>query len=173
MELVEFRDDFLEGVRSRVTNHSLTSDSAFVYEVSDRLSEAEEFQDFIPCQFSGTGLRNRLIRIDGFEFDEADNSLRVLIADFSGDPNLETVTRTRVDQIFGQLRAFVEFCLASGFESIENPDDLDSQVLAFANLIKASKNSISRYRFYLVTDSVMSDRIKDLPEDEIDGVVVE
>ena len=173
MELVEFRDDFLEGVRSRVTNHSLTSDSAFVYEVSDRLSEAEEFQDFIPCQYSGTGLRNRLIRIDGFEFDEADNSLRVLIADFSGDPNLETVTRTRVDQIFSQLRAFVEFCLAGGFESIENPDDLDTQVLAFASLIKASRNSISRYRFYLVTDSVMSDRIKDLPEDEIDGAVVE
>jgi hypothetical protein len=173
MELTEFRDDFLEGVRGRVSNHSITSDSAFVYEVSDRLSEAEEFQDFIPCKYSGTGLRNRTIRVDGFEFDEADNSLRVLIADFSGNSSLETVTRTRVDQIFGQLRGFFEFCFAGGFESIENVDEVDSQVLSFANLVKASKGSISRYRFYLVTDSVMSDRIKDLPEDEIDGVVVE
>jgi len=173
MELNEFRDDFLEGVRARVSDHSLSSDSAFVYEVSDRLSEAEEFQDFIPCQFIGTGIRNKSIRIDGFEFDEADSSLRVLIVDFSGDPNLETVTRTRVDQIFGQLRAFIEFCLAGGFETVEDADNLDSQVRAFASLIKSSKHSISRYRFYLVTDSVMSDRIKDLPEDEIDGVIVE
>ena len=49
MELAEFRDDFLEGVRARVSNHLLTNDSAFVSEISDRLSEAEEFQDFIPC----------------------------------------------------------------------------------------------------------------------------
>ena len=116
MELIEFRQDFLDGVKSRSSDNSLSNDAAFVYEISDRLSEAEEFQDFIPCQYSGTGLRNRLIRIDGFEFDEADNSLRVLIADFYGDSNLETVTRTRVDKIFGQLRAFVEFCLAGGFD---------------------------------------------------------
>ena len=173
MELAEFRDDFLEGVHARVSDKALTRDSAFVYEVSDRLSEAEEFQNFIPCQYSGTGFRNQLIRIDGFEFDDADNSLRVLIADFSDDPNLKTVTRTKVDQIFGQLEAFVKFCLADGFESVKNADELDSQVRAFANLIKASKNSISRYRFYLVTDSVMSDRIKDLQEGEIDKVVVE
>jgi hypothetical protein len=173
MELTEFRDDFLEGVRARVSSHALAGDSAFVYEVSDRLSEAEEFQDFIPCKYSGTGLRNRKIRVDGFEFDEADNSLRVLIAEFSGDSNLETITRSRVDQIFGKLKAFFEFCFDGGFDSVDNFDDVDSQVLAFANLAKASRTSISRFRFYLVTDSVMSDRIKDLPEDEIDGVVVE
>lgn len=173
MELNEFRDDFLEGVRARVSDHSLSSNTAFIYEVSDRLSEAEEFQDFIPCQHIGTGLRNKSIRVDGFEFDEADNSLRLLIADFSGDLALETVTRTRVDQIFGQLKAFVEFCLVDGFENETIKDSLDPQVRAFANLVRATKNSISRYRFYMVTDSVMSDRIKDLPEDHIDGVVVE
>ena len=172
MELSEFRDDFLEGVRARVSNHLLTNDSAFVSEISDRLSEAEEFQDFIPCQYRGVGSRNRVIRIDGFEFDEADNSLRVLIADFSGEANLATITRTRVDQIFGQLRAFVEYCLTGGFENAD-PSDTDAQVRALASLIKSSKSSITRYRFYLVTDSVLSDRIKDLTEDQIDDVVIE
>jgi hypothetical protein len=173
MELTEFRNDFLEGVRGRVSNHSLALDSAFVYEFSDRLSEAEEFQDFIPCKHSGPGIRNRTIRVDGFEFDGADNSLRVLIADYSGNSNLETITRTRVDQIFGQLRGFFEFIFSGGFETIENVNDVGSEVRSFVKLVQASKSSISRYRFYLVTDSVMSDRIKDLPEDEIDGVVVE
>jgi len=173
MELIDFRQDFLDGVRSRSFDNSVTNDAAFIYEISDRLSEAEEFQDFIPCQYIGTGFKNRSIRIDGFEFDEADSSLRLLIADFSGDEILETITRTRIDQIFGQLRSFVEFCLAGGFDSVENTTNIDSQVLAFSNLIKGSKSSISRYRFYLVTDSVISDRIKDLAEDEINGVVVE
>lgn len=173
MELIDFRQDFLDGVKSRSSDNSLSNDAAFVYEISDRLSEAEEFQDFIPCQYAGTGSRNRSIRIDGFELDEADNSLRLLIADFSGNEVMETITRTRVDQIFGQLKAFIDFCLADGFSNFSDPDELDPQVRSFANLIKSTKNSISRYRFYLVTDSLMSDRIKDLPEDEIAGVAVE
>ena len=33
--------------------------------------------------------------------------------------------------------------------------------------------SVSRYRFYLITDSILSDRVKDLPIDELDGVPIE
>jgi hypothetical protein len=33
------------------------------------------------------------MRVDGFELDEADNSLRILIADFSGAAELETITK--------------------------------------------------------------------------------
>ena len=173
MELTEFRDDLLEGVRSRVSADLLSNDSAFVYEVADRLSEAEEFQDFIPCPYTGTGPRNKLMRVDGFELDEADNSLRILIADFSGAAELETITKTKVDQIFGKLKAFVEFSLAGGFQADEYSEDLFLQAKSFAKLIRGSKNSISRFRFYLVTDSLMSGRIKDLQEDAIEGTTVE
>jgi hypothetical protein len=173
MELTEFRDDLLEGVRSRVSADLLSNDSAFVYEVADRLSEAEEFQDFIPCPYTGTGPRNKLMRVDGFELDEADNSLRILIADFSGTADLETITKTKVDQIFGKLKAFVEFSLAGGFQADEYSEDLFLQAKSFAKLIRGSKNSISRFRFYLVTDSLMSGRIKDLQEDAIEGTTVE
>ena len=93
------------------------------------------------------------------------------MADFSGEPALEKITRTKIDQIFGQLRAFVEFCLAGGFDNEEKLDALDSQVKVFCKIV--NNYTINRYRFYLVTDSVMSDRVKDLPEDEIAGVVVE
>lgn len=33
--------------------------------------------------------------------------------------------------------------------------------------------SVGRYRFYLITDAVLSDRAKDLPIDELDGVPIE
>jgi hypothetical protein len=173
MEITDFRDDLLDGVRSRVSTDLLSDDSAFVYEVADRLSEAEEFQDFIPCTYTGTGPRNKLMRVDGFELDEADNSLRILIADFSGQEELQTITKTKVDQIFGKLKAFVEYSLIGGFQAEEYLEESFLQVRSFANLIKGSKNSISRYRFYLVTDSLMSGRIKDLQEDEIEGTTVE
>ena len=173
MELTEFRDDLLKGVRSRVSSDLLSDDSAFVYEVADRLSEAEEFQDFIPCTYSGTGPRNKLMRVDGFELDEADNSLRILISDFSGQEELETITKTKIDQIFGKLKAFVEFSLVGGFQAEEYSEDRLLQVRSFANLIRGSKNSITRYRFYLVTDSLMSGRVKDLEEDTIEGTTVE
>ena len=173
MELNEFREDLLQSVELKAEEYSVPPSEAFVFEVGERLSDAEEFQDFLPCFYAGVGSRNKSIRVDGYEYDEIDNSIRLLISDFSEDKKLETITKTKVESIFGQLKAFVEFSLDGrlGEELTGNHDS--SEVKSLADLLRNTEANIGRYRLYLITDQVMSDRIKEMPEESLNGVPIE
>jgi hypothetical protein len=173
MELTEFREDLLQSVDLKADEYSVPENEAFVFEIGERLSDAEEFQDFLPCFHIGAGARNKSLKVDGYEYDEIDNSVRLLISDFSGKEDLETITKTRVESIFGQLKAFVEFSTEGRLsEEFTGRHDL-SEVKTLADLLRDTKSIIGRYRLYLITDQLMSDRIKDLPEEVINGITTE
>ena len=179
-ELEDFRDGLLEAVNARapVGGGSDELDFAFVCEIGERLSDAEEFQDFIPCQGAGLGYRSRKLRVDGYELDEVDDSIRLLVADFRGVQELETINRTRAETVFAQLRAFVEesasgkIWSSSMSESIQT-SELSGIIQNCHQLNADGKRSVSRYRFYLITDAILSDRIKELPIEGLDGVPIE
>jgi len=179
-DLEEFRHGLLDAVRERAPENCGAEelDFAFVSEVGARLSDAEEFQDFIPCHGTGTGSRSKKLRVDGYEVDEVDDSIRLLIADFRGDKEIETITRTRADAVFAQLKAFVEesstgkIWSSSLSESVQTKE-LSGTIEQRHSVREDGSRSVSRYRFYLITDSVLSDRVKDLPIDELDGVPIE
>lgn len=178
-DLEEFRRELLDAVNVRAQGGgSEERDFAFVCEIGERLSDAEEFQDFIPCHGAGVGYRSRKLRVDGYELDEVDDSIRLLIADFNGEKELETITRTRADSVFAQLKAFVveassgRIWNSSLSESVQT-HELSSTIEQKHQVKTDGSRAISRYRFYLITDSVLSDRIKDLPMDELDGVPIE
>lgn len=180
MELDDFRNGLLAAIHVRAPDYSDAAelDFAFVCEVGERLSDAEEFQDFIPCQGTGVGHKLKKLRVDGYELDEADDSVRLLISDFNGEEELQTITKTRVDSVFSQLKAFVE---ESSSGQIWNSSlGKSSQTRELSGTIEQlharnidGSRSVSRYRFYLITDAVLSDRAKDLPIDELDGVPIE
>jgi hypothetical protein len=179
-DLESFRMGLLDAVRERAPEGCGTEelDFAFVCEVGTRLFDAEEFQDFIPCHGTGTGSRSRKLRVDGYELDEVDDSIRLLIADFRGGEEIETITRTRAESIFAQLKAFVEESSSGRIWSSSLSESIQTKELS--GLIEQrhyvkedGSRSVSRYRFYLITDSVLSDRVKDLPIDELDGVAIE
>lgn len=179
-DLESFRQGLLDAVRERAPEGCGTEelDFAFVSEVGARLSDAEEFQDFIPCHGAGTGSRSKKLRVDGYELDEVDDSIRLLIADFRGGDEIETITRTRADAVFAQLKAFVEESSSGKIWSSSLSESIQTKELSGTieqrHCVKEDgSRSVSRYRFYLITDSVLSDRVKDLPIDELDGVPIE
>ena len=179
-DLEAFRAELLASVRNLASASSDKEelDYAFVCEVGSRLSEAEEFQDFIPCHCSGAGKRNRKFRVDGYELDEVDDSIRLLIADFDGGDSLETITKTRAESIFSQLTAFVEESASGSVWSsaqgtADQTRELSSLIEQKHGLQNNGSRSVSRYRLYLITDAVLSDRLKELPIGDLDGVPVE
>ncbi len=177
-DLESFRLGLLEAVRVRAPGDcdKKELDFAFVCEVGERLSDAEEFQDFIPCHDTGTGQRSKKLRVDGYELDEVDDSIRLLIADFGGGEELETITRTRADSVFAQLKTFLEESSSgrvwSSSQTVQTKE-LSGLIEQRHHMKDDGSRSVSRYRFYLITDSVLSDRVKDLPIDELDGVPIE
>ena len=173
MELDEFREELLDAVQMRLPEEATKSDRefAFLCEVGERLTQAEEFSDFIPSHFMGTGSKNRKLRVDGYELDESDDSMRLVITDFSGTEQTDAITRAKAESIFGQLQAFVEDAL-SGRLWNNVPSGMDDG-LELAGMVADKHPALVRYRFYLFTDTNLSERVKDLPQGEIDGHPVE
>jgi hypothetical protein len=180
VETETFRSDFLGAVRMRLSEAMDPDelDYAFVCEFAARLSDAEEFQDFIPCHAADTGYRGKKFRVDGYELDDADESIRLLVADFRGGDESETLTRTRAESIFAQLKTFVEES-ATGRIWTSAGDD-SAQTRELSGIIEQKhqpkedgSRSVSRYRLYLITDSVLSDRLKELPSEDLDGIPLE
>lgn len=174
-ELEAFRNGLLEAVRVRAPDGSDAElrDFAFVCEIGERLSDAEEFQDFIPCHGTGVGHRSRKLRVDGYELDEADNSIRLLIADFKGGSEVETITKTRAESVFSQLKAFVEESSSGKIWSSPLGGGIQTKELSGTIERLHTSRSVSRYRLYLITDAILSDRAKDLAIHDLDGIPVE
>lgn len=173
MSLDDFREELLNAVHVRLPAEPSVADRdfAFVCEIGERLTQAEEFWDFIPSHFAGTGSKNRKLRVDGYEYDESDDSIRLVIIDYSGNIQSESLTRAKTESLFGQLQVFVEESLSGRIWS-NVPEGMEDG-LELAGVVANKHSNVSRYRFYLFTDALLSDRVKDLPQGEIDGRSVE
>lgn len=179
-ELVEYRKELLEAVDARAAafNSGDSQEFAFLCEVATRLSNAEEFQDFIPCHYQGIGYKQKKVRVDGYELDDVDESIRLLICDFSGGETPETITKTKAEALFSQVRAFIEDSASGRIWSSALGEEQQTQELSSIIESKHKQKpdgtrSVARYHLYLLTDSVLSERLKDLPTDEIAGVPIE
>ena len=49
--------------------------------------------------------------MDGYYFDQYDKSCVILISDFSNGENIETLTATEIDRLYGNMRSLVESCI--------------------------------------------------------------
>lgn len=165
-----FREELIARVRVRASADANFSHSAFVEVCGDLLGDAEEFGDLEPCYFRGKGLRNRNLAVDGYAFDDADDSLRLLVAEYSGGGAARTVTRTDAKPAFAALIAFVEEALRG---AVETTAEESAPVFGLAREIRNRAAGIARYRCYLATDHVLSERVRDWPEGDIGGVPVE
>lgn len=134
------------------------------------LEDAEEFVDFMPCPYRGTGTRRRNLGVDGYAIDEADGSFRMIIADFDGGAEPTTVTQTSAKTQFTKLTGFIEEALAGNDDHLPADEDPATD---FSEILWQHKDSISRFRLYLVTDGLLSDRIRDWPEGSIGGIPAE
>ncbi len=172
MEIDDFRKDFLETVRSHAAAESDFTQAAFVTIASQRLMDAEEFPDFEPCYHDGNGVRDRRLklRVDGYSFDDADGSMKLLIANFRGGSEAETLTQTDATALFSRLRAFVSEAIG-GHLHLEL--EQASPAYALAGDIHRYRQTIMRFRLFLVTDAILSNRIKDWTEDYINQIPVE
>lgn len=165
-----FRADLIAQVHARASADSNFHHSAFTQVVAEALEESEEIYDFAPCYYRGKGSRNRNLAIDGYAFDDADGSLRLVVAVFSGEPEATVVTKTEARASFSALVAFVEDAIKG---VVEQATDESSPEHGLACDIRARSASLSRYRCYLVTDQVLSEKVKDWPEGEIAGLPVD
>lgn len=170
MDVNEFRSELLEEIHLNASMNGTSPQEEFLALYTSALIDAEEFEDFEQLAFEGVGTRGRRIQIDGYCYDELDNCLEIVICPFTDSIDAETLTVTEANTVFRRAQAFVEESL-SGF-LLENGEE-SSPGYGLAADIKHRFSSVSRYKFYIVTDMVMSNRIKEIPEATIGDIPVE
>lgn len=170
MNLVEYRNELLEEVK--IAAEANTSDVYVEYlrYVVDTLQDIEEIEDFTECYFEAIGKINRKIIIDGYHIDSVDKSCLIFISDFSNSEELSTITNTQIDKLYDRMKAFVDNSI-NGY--IQEKCEISSLGYAFASDLKDKIQEISKFRFYILTDQIISDRVKRIEKDDINGKKVE
>jgi hypothetical protein len=166
MTLDDFRMDLLETVRSRAESSMDFNRAGFVDEVGERLSIAEEFSDFEACRYEGiSGNKKLKVKIDGYAFDEADNSMALMVADFSNDDDMPTFNTEKALDSLRFLRNFAEEALLGKLTdgSIEE----SHPAYGLASDLMDWHAKITKYRLYLVSDGQLRSKAKDWPEEKI------
>lgn len=167
VDLDDFRREVLADVRAAADAGREFTRTCFVAEAGKRLEEAEELQDFEPCHFEGLGKYNRRLGVDGYSWDDCDNSLSLVIADFSDTEDLNSFGRVEVDRCFGMLKGYFEEAVAGRLTdgTIEEAEHGFGLALDITRWYK----DLERIRLYLVSDRLLSWRSRDLPEELIAG----
>ena len=170
MELTEFREEILEEAKTAAEVDGDGATAAFVAGVTGRLIEAEVLPSFDPAFFSGSGARNRRLRLDGYAFDELDNSLALVVADFTGNINATRITRSETEQLF-QL---AERILDEAFNrQLQSRVEISTPIADLVETLLTQRARIAKYRVLVLTDRTMSERIERFEDGAFEGTPVE
>ncbi len=170
MDIQQFRQMILGDVKVSAEMEMSDVDSEFIKYFTDCLIEAEEFDDFEECYFEAHGSRNKSIQIDGYHFDEVDKSCILLISDLNINDTLETITNTRINNLYSKMKAFIDNAI-SGY--ICKHCEESSNGYGLAQRIKDKIKEIMKFKLYIISDSIISDRVKSIKKDDISGIPVE
>lgn len=170
MELNEFRASVLDDVHFNASMNGTSPREEFLALYAGTLVEAEEFEDFEQLAYEGVGSRNRKIQIDGYYFSELDNCLYIIICPFVDSIEMQSLTATEAENQFKRARAFVEES-RSGF--IQKYAEESSPGYGLALDIQKRYQKVSKIKFYILTDMVMSNRIREIPSTMIGETIAE
>jgi hypothetical protein len=173
MNLEEFRNDWVGDLRVAAEANQSDPHSEFVIDAVDQLQEAEEVENVELGYFEGIGPKGTKLMTDGYAFDSVDKSCVVLISDFSNSDSLETLTSSDIDRLYNNMRYLVEAAL-SGY-IVENKFEESSIGYTFAVEAKRmiDNGEISKFRFYILTDKKLSERVKNIQKEPISGKKVD
>jgi hypothetical protein len=163
-----FYEDFQNSVRASALADSTFSSRAFVDEMSARLSDAEEIDTLIPCDFKGVGARNKKLFFDGYDFGGDDDTAVFAVADYRAGDTIEYLNTTDVRKLLSGTEAFVEGVLEGALM-------LEESSLAFqvATELKDLSTSIVKVKIYVITNAQLTDSVKSFPSGKINGITIE
>jgi hypothetical protein len=169
MELAEYRKDYLENIKMLAAAENEGTVAMFVNTVLCDLQDLNAISDFENCYSVGKYGR-KIYRVDAYSIDDYDYSMSIFITDFSGEQDIETITRTEAVVLFDKIYAFLDGCLNGNFR---NEIEISTPAYDFVERIINLENSIRKYRFYIITDKVMSGKIATFDVGDINGINIE
>lgn len=169
MDSSEFKKDFLEGIKSAAATTGEGSCASFVDNMSQYLIDSEVLSDFTPSFYTGHAGRSKY-RVDGYVYDEFDNTMNLIIANFDGNDLERRMTNTVAMHDFGQLRIFLETALKTNlYKEIE----MSTPCADLVDFLRQNVKAIRKYRFLIFTDADLSSNVKSVDIKPYDDIPIE
>lgn len=166
----EFREDLIQEARASAASDGEGTSAAYVNNVAAMLMEAEVLPAFDRAFYLGSGYRQRRLRVDGYVVDDFDNSVSLVVANFSGEADPPVLTRSEASQIFEWPLRFVEEVY---HRDLKMRLDVSTPAHDLADTLLQMRKEIRKFRILLITDRFISDRIESFPAVDFDGRIVE
>lgn len=172
MTIEEYREEFLSQLRNNAQIEGNLNQHQFIEEAVDLLERNEEFMNPIifHCNMKS---RNRNLGFHAYAYGEADSTIQLLITDFVDSPEAGTLTNEDIRILYNRMQYFIVDA-AEGYITKAASDESD-QIIDIANEFqqKIGKNiettEITAFRFYIVTNKMLSSRVKSLEQEPILG----
>ena len=169
MNAIEFKKDFIESIKIAAAVTGEGSCASFVDNMAQYLIDAEVLADFAPSFYTGKNGRYNY-RVDGYAFDEFDNMMNLIIADFDGNDLERRLTGTSANKNFGLLLKFLDAALTTDlYQEIE----MSTPCADLVDLLRYNKKNVRKYRLIIFTDADMSAAIKNIEIEDYNGITVE
>lgn len=166
----DLHTDFYNNIAVEAEESGTLQLEAFASEYARLLEESEQLFDLDITVLRCHGPRNRRLEILGYAYDSLENSLSILCGKYYKQPE-NTLTRSEAEDVFSRALSFFELSKSGWLgENLEVSSPEAQHADYFQNLGKQQK--ISRVRLVLVTDGVMSERIKTFPPTDLEGIKV-
>lgn len=170
MNIEGYRDIVHEDIELAVSANTSEAKDEFLLYAAGVLVNGEEFDDFVECHYDGITRRNGYMGIDGYAKDDTDGSLCLFIADYHGKEVEDSIKSEDINSLFKKLRLFVEEAIKTELYCEIRGSDV---AIDFARDLYYDSETITKYRFYLVTDAYNKQRTKTLKDDKIGEKTVE
>jgi hypothetical protein len=168
-ELQDFLGDLQNSVRANAAADNTYTQTAFVDELSQRLTAVEEIDFLRSTHFEGVVGRKKA-GLDGYDFGDEDGQIVLAIAQYSSADSIQTMATTDARRQFALLETFLESSLdGSIFPFLEESSDAHQ----VATEIFQRKESIFKVRLYLLTDSKLSESIRAFESRDVVGITFE
>ena len=166
MDYQEYKKEFLESLRNDSAINGTDTEDEFLNRTLSLLVDYDEVND--PVRFGmgdKRGRGNRLMRADGYCFDETDHSLILFISDFQDSENAANLTRSRVDELYWRLYYFLdEVCNGRMEDYFDDSDDILRVAKMFRKRMTCNIDDpqlILKIKFYVLTNKELDTALLD------------
>ncbi|MFR9545710.1 MAG: AIPR family protein [Rikenellaceae bacterium] len=170
MEIEEYRIEFLNTIRNEASIEGTDVDDIFVSTTLTQLEEMGEVIDPYPFSCEMRGSKSRSLGFDAYGYDDADSSIILFISDFQNTIEKTTLTNSRITELYNKMRYFIEEVNAG---SLRKYCDDSSTIIDIAKEFKSRigtgtlNSSVLKFKFYILTNSVLSVQVKSIEQEDI------
>jgi hypothetical protein len=161
-EVLSYRDALLVEIRADAHAGGDYERTRFIDRACQVLETGEEFTEYALCR-AHTEWKNRaLVRVDAYNFSQADGVLSLIVADYSGAEDPTPLGTEEVKRLVAAAFRFLEGSahsdLANNWDESHEAHALSKEVFVFAS------DEMTKARIYLVSDRPLGAQLGRLPE---------